>query len=181
MNINNYKTPVFVVGIPRSGTTLLAAMLAAHSRLSCGPETRFFRFLDKTHPHELFKSWPDNAVNFLLNITLIKSVPEHYGLTKDQLDSYLTKREPSIPVILSSLTEQYMQRAGKNRWVEKSPEHILFVDDIRRYFPHSLIIRILRDPRDTVLSMMKTPWAPHDFVAALFYRRKIDEKSCANS
>jgi len=177
MNIKNDKTPVFIVGIPRSGTTLLAAMLAAHKRLSCGPETRFFRLLAKTHPHELFKSWPDHAVNFLFNITLVKSVPEHYGLTKDQLNSYLLNRETSIPVILSSLTEQYMKREGKDRWVEKSPEHILFVDDIRKYFPQSPIIRILRDPRDTVLSMIKTPWAPHDFVAALFYWRNFDEKS----
>ena len=34
--------PIFIVGVPRSGTTLLSAMLAAHSRLSCGPENSLF-------------------------------------------------------------------------------------------------------------------------------------------
>ena len=31
--------------MPRSGTTLLAAMMGAHPRLMCGPETHFFHFL----------------------------------------------------------------------------------------------------------------------------------------
>ena len=42
--------PIFVVGVARSGTTLLSAMLSAHSRLDCGPESRFFaryRHLDE--------------------------------------------------------------------------------------------------------------------------------------
>jgi hypothetical protein len=33
--------PIFVVGCPRSGTTLLTLMLHSHSRIAMPPETRF--------------------------------------------------------------------------------------------------------------------------------------------
>ncbi|MDT8305503.1 MAG: sulfotransferase, partial [Anaerolineae bacterium] len=66
------KPPIFVVGVQRSGTTLLAALLAAHSRMSCGPETHFFRWLaEEEEPSRLCRadSWPETAVSFLSAIT----------------------------------------------------------------------------------------------------------------
>jgi len=174
------NAPIFVVGVPRSGTTLLAAMLAAHSRLSCGTETRFFHFLSQMDTGELTKAenWPDGAVDFLFKMKLVDiPVPEHYALGKEQLKAYLVDKEPRIPNILSSLTEQFMIREGKRRWVEKSPEHLLFVGDIRRYFPKSPIIHIVRDPRDVALSLNKSPWAPPDFLDAILMWRKYDLSS----
>ena len=40
------QQPIFIVGFPRSGTTLLAGVLGAHSRMVCGPETEFFTGLE---------------------------------------------------------------------------------------------------------------------------------------
>jgi hypothetical protein len=177
MKKSEVKQPIFIVGAPRSGTTLVAAMLAAHSQLSCGPETRFFHFLAKTNSDRLCASWPDNAVNFLSSIKLVNSVPEHYELAREQIYSYLQDRQPSVGVILSSLTEQFMYREGKQRWIEKSPEHLLYVHNIRSHFPDSPIVRILRDPRDVALSMMNTHFAPNGFLEALLYWRKYDELS----
>lgn len=176
----NKTAPVFIVGVPRSGTTLLAAMLAAHSRLSCGTETRFFRFLSQDRPEKLVDAefWPDNATEFLFNMKLVDiPVPDHYGLDREQIRTYLAEKTASVPSILASLTEQFMIREGKLRWMEKSPEHLLFVRDIRRYFPQSPIIRIVRDPRDVALSLNKSPWAPSDFLDAILLWRRYDEAS----
>jgi hypothetical protein len=170
--------PIFVVGVPRSGTTLLAAMLAGHSELSCGPETRIFHFLRRAG-----LMWKENwemeqAIDFLLSLQLAgHTVLSHYNLTEDQLRSYLRERPIGVPVLLSSLTEQFMQRESKRRWIEKSPEHLLYVEEIRNFFPTSPIIRIVRDPRDTALSLMKVPWGPPSFLEALFLWRRYDEKS----
>ncbi|MGD8487298.1 MAG: sulfotransferase, partial [Chloroflexota bacterium] len=38
--------PVFIIGSPRSGTTLLRLLLDAHPRISCGEETHFLRDLE---------------------------------------------------------------------------------------------------------------------------------------
>lgn len=67
---STHDTPIFVVGVARSGTTLLAAMLSSHSRLSCGPETFFFHALDKRPSQELLhpQHWPERAVEFLFSI-----------------------------------------------------------------------------------------------------------------
>ena len=167
-----HDTPIFVVGVARSGTTLLAAMLSSHSRLSCGPETHFFHALDKTPLHELLhpKSWPEQAVEFLFSIHDEKQpVPENFGFNKAEIREYLAGHNPSIQVMLESITRAYMVRQEKVRWVEKTPHHLCFVRLIRQYYPKSPIIRIIRDPRDVALSICAAPWAwaPRTFLGAL--------------
>jgi hypothetical protein len=184
MDGNTKRQPIFIVGAPRSGTTLLAAMLAAHSRLSCGPETHFFRFLSQTDASRLCepRSWPDDAVKFLFSYTVLrKPVPEHYGISEEQIYSYLREQPPTVSAILSAITELHMIETGKCRWVEKTPNHMAHVYGIRRYFPKSPIIRILRDPRDVALSIMKAPWewAPRSFLEALMFWRDYDDQSAS--
>jgi hypothetical protein len=176
--------PIFVVGAPRSGTTLLSAMLAAHSRLSCGPETNFFRFLARADVNSLCEpnSWPDNAIEFLFSGNSFgRPIPEHYDITKEEIRSYLREQSPSVAAILSAITELYMKKVGKYRWVEKTPSHLTYVHDIRTYFPESPIIRIMRDPRDVALSIIKTPWerAPKNFGEAVLFWQKYDRQSAA--
>lgn len=163
------RAPIFVVGVPRSGTTLLAAMLAAHSQLSCGPETHFFRFLRETNKALLCqrKHWPDHAVNFLFSTRHARnSIPANYGLSREQITDYLRECSPSIPAILESLTVQFMRAQGKERWVEKTPNHLPSVREIRSLFPHSPIVRIVRDPRDVALSLLDMPWGPKTIAGA---------------
>lgn len=178
--------PIFIVGAPRSGTTLLSAMLAAHSALSCGPETHFFRRLAAVDADLLCdpQAWPGPAVDFICSIrhsgyggqdstTLL----EKYGITREEVASYLESREPSIAAILASVTVPYMAGMGKQRWVEKTPDHLAFTPLIRRYFPRSPIIRIVRDSRDVALSLLKVPWGAQSFLEALLFWKKQDDRS----
>jgi hypothetical protein len=180
------QAPIFIVGIPRSGTTLLAAMLAAHSRMSCGPETHFFRRLEKVDPDDLTRAaeWPRAAVDFICSITHTSFSSEErlrlinkYQIEKSQIESYLSSKEPSIPTILSSITEQFMVRMGKTRWVEKTPDHIEHLSLMRKYFPDSPIIRIMRDPRDVALSLRRVPWGAMSSIEAFLYWKDLDQKS----
>ena len=180
------KDPIFIVGVPRSGTTLLAALLSAHSKMSCGPETHFFRNLPKSNLDYLLSSdgWPANAIDFVCSIshnsysdsgkTLLI---DKYHIGKSQVADYLRNKEPSIQNILASITEQYMLSNGKVRWVEKTPDHIEYVHTIRNYFPSSPIIRIVRDPRDTAMSLMKMPWGTMTIHEALLFWIRIDDSS----
>jgi beta-1,4-mannosyltransferase len=160
--------PIFIVGAPRSGTTLLAALLASHSRLECGPETHFFDHLARVSTHWLTRSsvWPEPAVAFLTSLRLNgERVHELFELGPDQLRAYLTRRRPSIPAMLEALTVQRAEAAGKPRWVEKTPNHLLHLAEIRRHYPSALIVRIVRDPRDAALSIRKLPWASRSVLA----------------
>jgi hypothetical protein len=171
------QAPIFVVGVPRSGTTLLAAMLAAHSRLSCGPESHFFNqtpsrdFEALCHP----RPWPLPALEYLDSINILgKTVTATYGISREDIDRYLRTRSPSVPAILESLTEQYMRQVGKQRWIEKTPGHCLCVQTIRQYFPTSPIIRIVRDPRDVALSLQKQSWGPTSFIESIWKWRAFE-------
>jgi hypothetical protein len=152
-------------------------MLASHSRLCCGPESGFFsRFntLDVNHLCDP-RTWPRPAIDYLYAIeTLDKPIPEDYGFSREQIERYLQARRPSVPAILESLTEQYMNQVGKRRWVEKTPTHCVHVAAIRRFFPTSPIIRIVRDPRDVALSLLKQSWGPESMVEAIWRWRAYE-------
>ncbi|MFO7537303.1 MAG: sulfotransferase, partial [Chloroflexota bacterium] len=172
------KPPIFIVGVQRSGTTLLAALLAAHSRLSCGPETHFFRWLAQTEPDLLCAEevWPETAVSFLnrINHTNYKGEGKRpllakYGLSESDVAAYLQNKRPSVAAVLAAVTEPYMHHVGKQRWVEKTPDHIEYLPLIRTHFPDSPIIYIVRDPRDVALSLMKVPWGATSLLEGLFY------------
>jgi len=180
------KAPVFIIGVPRSGTTLLAAMLAAHTNMSCGPETHFYRWINKVNVSDILDDqfWPDSAVDFVQSIIrrsytdeAPKPLIEKYNLDKQQIKSYLNKKSPSVAAILSSVTESFMLLSKKTRWVEKTPDHIEYLTEIRRDFPDSRIVRIIRDPRDIALSLNKLPWGVKSFFEGLAYWKKLDDAS----
>jgi len=173
--------PIFVVGVPRSGTTLLAAMLGGHSRLACGPETHFF---SASTPEGLQAAvadpdWPRKAVALLCSLTLFggRKAVDDYGFSRAELEHYLAAREPSVRAMLEALTAQHAARLGKPRWVEKTPPHLQCLDEIRRHFPGAPIIRIIRDPRDVVASLCGMPWTSTSALANAYLVAERDDAS----
>jgi len=175
--------PIFVVGVARSGTTLLSAMLSAHSRLDCGPESRFFaryRHLDASAHKRIFDplTWPRPAVDFIASLrNQGHPITELFDLTLPQIGTYLSGRQPSLAAMLESLTELHAQRAGKRRWIEKTPRHLLMTDTLRELWPEAFIVRIVRDPRDVALSLAQVPFAKDSVVGNLV---RVDEDDRAS-
>jgi len=178
--------PIFIVGVQRSGTTLLTASLAAHSRLSCGPETHFFRRLNEIDRDKVLvvNEWPDRAVDFICSIDHTGFVGnegalliEKYDLRPEDIAAYLAGKSPTVPHMLASVTEPHMLRAGKKRWIEKTPDHLTHLGLIRQQFPQSPIIRIIRDPRDVALSLTRVPWGANSFFNALLFWQRADQAS----
>lgn len=165
--------PVFVVGIARSGTTLLSAMLSAHSRLDCGPESRFFaryRHLDARSRTTIvdIATWPRPAIDFIASLrNQGHPVHELFGLELGEMGRYLAGREPSLAAVLEALTVLHARRAGKDRWIEKTPRHLLVVETLRQLWPDAFIVRIVRDPRDVALSLARMPFATDSVVGNL--------------
>ncbi len=180
MNDPRSAPPIFVVGVPRSGTTLLSAMLAAHPRLVCGPETHFFDQLVHVDARGICRraGWPKDAIDYIYSIKHVgESIPANYGLTREELTEALARRKPSIPAILSGMMELYMDRVGKRRWIEKTPDHLPYVARIRRYYPDSPIVRIVRDPRDVAASLLAVWWGPGSLLKAIDVWRTFDDRS----
>ena len=179
---NPKQQPVFVVGCARSGTTLLAGLLSSHSRLICGPETEFFTGLHIANQGDrlcVAATWPEAAADYLFSKVHEKPIPDYYGITRAEIIAYLKNRERSCPAILESLTETYMKREGKHRWVEKTPTHLICLREVRRHYPYAPVVRIVRDPRDVALSLLNVPWGPSSFAAAVLYWRFFDDLSAS--
>jgi hypothetical protein len=163
------KPPIFIIGVPRSGTTLLASLLSAHPDIHAGPETHFFEAYDHSRPPRIDQPhWVERAIDWLESIHHVeRSVPRNAGLTRDELRGYLNQITPSHRGMLEALTVLQMRRAGKSRWLEKTPNHAAHAATLRRLFPESIVIRIVRDPRDTILSLLAVPWGPKTVPAAV--------------
>ena len=165
--------PIFVVGVARSGTTLLSAMLSAHSRLDCGPESRFFARYRHLGPRERERllepaTWPGPALDFIASLrNQGHPVVGLFGLELEDVRAYLAAGTPSLATMLESLTVLHARRAGKARWIEKTPRHLLMTDLLRQLWPEARIVRIVRDPRDVALSLAGLPFAKDSVVGNL--------------
>ena len=120
------RPPIFILGAPRSGTTLLRLMLDSHPCISCGPETIFF-----TDMRSIF----DRAWSHL----------ELYGFPRE----YWRER---MAEFLDAPLRAYAGKRGKPRWAEKTPQYTLHVGFLAEVFPDAQFIHILRDGRDVVAS-----------------------------
>jgi hypothetical protein len=142
----------FVVGVGRSGTTLLRLMLDAHPMVAIPPETHFFESV--FYASGRFRFGPRQALE------AIKEDPRRrwgdFGLE----ESELLARFEAIPRFnasdaLRAFYELYAERQGKERWGDKTPTYIKQMRRIKRLLPEARFIHVIRDGRDVALSNNK--------------------------
>ena len=159
-------SPIFIVGFPRSGTTLLATMLSRHSRIAAPPETRFME--------EVADRTTDPAV-MLARATGNRRCRD-LGLDEDAIAAGFMAGPPTYGRLFRVLLETYAANAGKQFVAEKSPIHLLHVPTLAQWYPHARFLLLVRDGRDCVLSLLKAPWA-HDGVVrhSAEWRRRMGQ------
>ncbi len=153
--------PIFVVGMPRSGTTLLASLLSAHSAIAVGPETNYFSRVWKPLARGPgFRDW--DVIEATMVQWFKKPTLQPMNLPRQQLlDTFRAAWERgklTHRFILSHIMEQHAEKRGRAIWGEKTPEHFMYVPAIKRVFPDARIVAIIRDPRDVHLSLLEVPW-----------------------
>ncbi|MBU0638913.1 MAG: sulfotransferase [Planctomycetes bacterium] len=147
--------PIFVVGAPRSGTTMLAVLLDRHSRIALPPETVFFcEFLPEV--------WPASVPG--THEEMVDSALAHERIADLKLDraavlNRFRNYESTFPNLLRALLETYTAGKHKIRPGEKSPDHVLHVPSILEAYPAAKVICTIRDGRDVVRSLLKVSWA----------------------
>jgi hypothetical protein len=183
--VTGTNAPVFVVGGPRSGTTLLAAMLASHPAFDCGPETFFAWRWSHLSPRRRAAvlepaTWPEAGARFTCALNLGRRlVHELYDVGEADVRDWLAARPPSPAALLEALTAQRAERNGKPRWVEKTPRHLETGPLIREMWPDARVVRVVRDPRDAAISLTKVPFGTPSLVTNLSTLARMDETSRA--
>lgn len=149
------KRPVFIVGFPRSGTTLLYDML-----LSAGG---FALYLTETHFFTtVVPMFGDLGVRRNREALLAEWLASDYfklsGLRPDDIRQPVLERCAGAGDFLRIIMDGIAGAQNVQRWAEKTPDHVLHLLQIKRLIPDALIIHIIRDGRDACLSMEKLPW-----------------------
>ena len=128
-------TPIFIVGMPRSGTTLLEHMLGAHTQVADAGELHDFT----------------RQLRYMANL---QGPP--------QLDLALAKKSEGID--FAELGRRYLDHTrwrtqDKPYFTDKMPANFLNVGYIARALPHAKFIHVMRDPMDTCFSNLKEHFA----------------------
>ena len=145
--------PIFIVGFPRSGTTLLATLLDRHSRIAIPPETLFFDAVLPRHRLRVGQSHSESA-SLILRYPRIRDLGISYNELMDRFQQY----EPTMQNCFQSLLEVYTFKCGKARPGEKSPVHLVHVPKIIDWYPQAKVLCMMRDGRDVAHSMVRAPW-----------------------
>lgn len=147
--------PVFVLGCPRSGTTLLYYMILSSGGFAVYPEEshvfnlivpKFGNLASRKTREKLMKRW------------LHSMYFEHSGLDAASIEKAIVEDCRSGGDFLRIVMESIARRQGVDRWADTTPEHLLYISVIKKAFPDALIIHSIRDGRDVALSMDKLHW-----------------------
>lgn len=151
----------FILGCPRSGTTMLQQALNRHSGIVIPPETRYFSsFLGHSHRQQIPHV---ERLNRDLQIRL--PVPPRRIATDEDARNFFEE--------MASLYVQRLGRTDVSYFGEKSPAHTGRLWRIKEVFPEAKILFLYRDGRDVALSLTKVPWMHRDlfvnFTIWLYY------------
>jgi len=141
---------VFLVGCPRSGTTLLQSMLMASTGIESFPESHLFDTSFGTGKRALLCRVFRGAYLWFHLGGWIKTLRAH-GFSPPPLRPSWSRRR-MIRRAVASLDAMTLS-AGKHVWVEKTPGHLHHIDRIQSLVAHPRFIHIVRDGRATVASL----------------------------
>lgn len=131
---NNQPTPIFLVGMPRSGSTLLEQILATHPKIEGTIEQPTLPAIERLTQQICQQKYQSNLLNGLSS------------LTQDDLtflgEQYLSK-------------SRLFRQENVNFFIDKQPFNYRLIGLIHKILPHAIIIDVRRNPMDCGLSLFK--------------------------
>ena len=126
-----YKTPIFVVGLPRTGTTLADRIVSSHSQVESVGETEFIQMV----------------------LRLMSGLKTTEKMSEAIVEA--AARQKSILLSDGYLKAVNYRLSDKPYFVEKLPLNYLYLGFIAKAYPHARIVCMKRNPMDTCFSMYK--------------------------
>lgn len=145
----------FIVGAPRSGTTLLQIQLARHPQLLTFPETHLW---PRAHGFgarpEVTPERPGVEIYRGELTTVIETLCANTGVDSRTILPILRGRRVShLKTSFLRCLDRITRRAGRRGWLEKTLAHVRYIPEVRALLPSAVFIHILRDGLSVVASL----------------------------
>ena len=156
--------PIFIIGMGRSGTTLLRSMLHNHPRIAIPYETHFIgRYAERA----------DEFGDLELEANRRRLVDDILSEPMIKMWDYVPRAEQilartgvwTMAGVVDAVFRVYAESKRKVRWGDKS-DNTDCLPAINDLFPDAQFIHIIRDGRDVARSVIKLPWGPNDIIEA---------------
>jgi Sulfotransferase family len=149
------RSPIFCVGCPRSGTTLLY-----HTILSSGD---FVIYQAESDAFNMVAPAFGNLRSLsnrkkLMNVWLYSDYFRRTGLNANVIREAVLSECRSSGDFLRIVMEHMARKQGVERWAENTPTHVLHIPEIKATIPNALFIHIIRDGRDVATSLHRVGW-----------------------
>ena len=141
--------PLIVLGVRRSGTTLLRVILDRAPEIAIPDETWFFPQLAARHRGRV------DPAAFLDDVRRIPRVRE-LGIDPDEVAPRLRAGMTAGDAI-AAVMSTYSAAQGKERWGDKTPLYMQHLPLLERLFPDAQYVHLVRDGRDTALAFLAVP------------------------
>jgi hypothetical protein len=161
--------PIFIVGSPRSGTSILTWCLGQHSNIFVQEESNWIgRFaIQVGAAYEVGTARGERSQLSALDVARADFFALFgrtiNGLVLDQRDQFERKiherarTSPLVPVASQANTGFRITRSRsdpKRRWVDGTPEYSFYICALRKLFPHARFIHLARDVQSVVRSIL---------------------------
>ena len=165
------RQPFFILGNPRSGTTMLRETLNRHPDLCIPPENGALQHMIRVFGQFRGAPWPETVDAVLARFS------DGYEASYWDLDLERVRAQAlaldspvrSLGMIFELLYREYASThaSEKSRWGDKStPGHFDYLDKLGKVFPAATYVHIVRDPRDSVLSCIRAGFYGQSIVKA---------------
>ena len=138
--------PVVVLGVSRSGTTLLKEMLDRHPQLAIPTESYFLPQLWDRHGER-----PEREA-FLSDLERLPRIRD-WGVTRGDVEERLPA-DAGFAEFVQAVYRAYADAQGKPRFGDKTPSYMQRLDVLERAFPGARYLHLIRDGRDAGLSFL---------------------------
>jgi hypothetical protein len=170
------KKPIFIIGLPRSGSTLWHNIIAMNPEICRLAEMHFLNPWHKDFRHFLKKSIKDlsNEQEIKNLIDLIFSPQNIHGIYgafwrfeniqavnnpdfKKEITRKIIASDKSLGSIFKIILEEITRFSGYNRFCVKFPVYVNYIPELLTWYPDCKIIHVTRDPRAIAMSKTNDP------------------------
>jgi hypothetical protein len=138
-----------ILGVSRSGTTLLRVILDRSPGIAIPDESFFVPLLARRHRGRV------DVARFLDDLSRL-SVLAEWGVSAADV-ARLLRPGPTTAEAISAIFEAYAVKARKPRWGDKTPMYMRHLPLLDRLFPDAQYVHLIRDGRDAAVSFLRMP------------------------